>query len=377
MEKVAAYSFSLNIRVMKVIGLYPSNSHQSLHKIYAHVIYILAMIPATTLGLLHFVFTEDITNFTYNDFIMVAMVFYTFKFLPFVKNSAQIKNCIHYFDDPFYTVVQEKHREIVEECVDVCRRNSKVFFVGCIAGLTGFIGQAVLNLEQLPLNVWIPKFVKERALCYHIVHFLVMLGAVYAVLACGTIDPLIGGLVHQAAAQVQVLKENLQHLDAQVHNESVKYEAVYFQLKNCVQRHQKILNFVKEYQECFSPVVFSQFAGSSLVIGLLCFQISKLLTIDVTALIMMNYLSVLFFQIFFYCYYGTLLIEESKTLPNAVYMSKWYECSIGAQKALGILMERSQKPMVVTAGKLFDLSLVTFTTILRRAYSLLAVLKNY
>ncbi|RZC33174.1 7tm 6 domain containing protein [Asbolus verrucosus] len=67
----------------------------------------------------------------------------------------------------------------------------------------------------------------------------------------------------------------------------------------------------------------------------------------------------------------------SNSITTAIYMSNWYEYDINSKKALIVLMERSQKPMIVTAGKILDLSLVTFTTILRRAYSLLAVLKNY
>jgi hypothetical protein len=102
---------------------------------------------------------------------------------------------------------------------------------------------------------------------------------------------------------------------------------------------------------------------------------------DVNFVITVNYLGVLFFQIFFYCYYGTMLIEEvmfekflqylsltlllfqNNTLSSAIYMSKWYEYGVTSKRALIILMERSKKPMVVVAGKVFDLSLQTFTTV--------------
>jgi hypothetical protein len=44
-------------------------------------------------------------------------------------------------------------------------------------------------------------------------------------------------------------------------------------------------------------------------------------------------------------------------------MSKWYEYNVTSKRALIILMERSKRPMIVTAGKVFDLSLQTFTTV--------------
>jgi hypothetical protein len=50
-------------------------------------------------------------------------------------------------------------------------------------------------------------------------------------------------------------------------------------------------------------------------------------------------------------------------LSSAIYMSKWYEYGVTSKRALIILMERSKKPMVVVAGKVFDLSLQTFTTV--------------
>jgi hypothetical protein len=54
---------------------------------------------------------------------------------------------------------------------------------------------------------------------------------------------------------------------------------------------------------------------------------------------------------------------QSNNLASAVYMGKWYEYDIKSRKALIILMERSKKPIIITAGKMLDLSLVTFTTV--------------
>nr|QUP79576.1 odorant receptor 16 [Monochamus saltuarius] len=58
-------------------------------------------------------------------------------------------------------------------------------------------------------------------------------------------------------------------------------------------------------------------------------------------------------------------------------MSDWYNYDEKSKKALLTLMERAKRPMTVTAGKLMEFDLQTFTTVIRRSYSLLAVLKNY
>jgi hypothetical protein len=45
-------------------------------------------------------------------------------------------------------------------------------------------------------------------------------------------------------------------------------------------------------------------------------------------------------------------------------MGRWYDYDLKSKKALIVLMERSKRPMIITAGKILDLSLVTFTTVI-------------
>jgi hypothetical protein len=75
-------------------------------------------------------------------------------------------------------------------------------------------------------------------------------GSAYAVFACGTIDPLIGGLSYHATSQLQVLKDNLHYLDLYVdeelsslcdNNEAVKLSIIYNKIRQCIQRYQDII----------------------------------------------------------------------------------------------------------------------------------------
>jgi hypothetical protein len=44
-------------------------------------------------------------------------------------------------------------------------------------------------------------------------------------------------------------------------------------------------------------------------------------------------------------------------------MSEWYIYDVKSKKALITLMERSKQPITVAAGKLVELSLITFVTV--------------
>ena len=65
----------------------------------------------------------------------------------------------------------------------------------------------------------------------------------------GTVtDPLIGGLAYHAAAQLKILKYNLQHLDKHgainANNQEftiINYENIYQHLNRCINHHNNIL----------------------------------------------------------------------------------------------------------------------------------------
>ena len=173
MKTIAERSFSLSITVLKIVGFYPSNTHKELHKLYGIVLYIVAMIPITILSLLHFVFMENLSDFKSND---LAIIFYTFKLPPCLINRDKIKICIHYFDDPLYSVVKEEHKKIIDECIAICRRNLNIFLVSCVSVAVGFLTPALINVQLLPLNIWLPKFVIERPVFFYLVRFLTFLG---------------------------------------------------------------------------------------------------------------------------------------------------------------------------------------------------------
>jgi hypothetical protein len=178
MEEVVRQSFTLNLTIMKIIGLYPPRRYSRIYKVYAYTLYVTAMMPPTIFGILHFMFSEDLTAINYSDFVMVGMIFYAPKLFPFVLNGDNIKKCIHYFDASHYTVLKHEHQKIIEECVHNCQRNSRVFFLGCIVGLIGFIGQVFFreDVHKLPLNVWMPQSIQKQSILYYCIYFLLVMG---------------------------------------------------------------------------------------------------------------------------------------------------------------------------------------------------------
>ncbi|KAJ3666961.1 hypothetical protein Zmor_002379 [Zophobas morio] len=372
-------SFSINIHIMRAFGLYPPEKPTRISWLRSLLLYFAFAYPVPVLGSLNFIFGEEIDQMRFgeNAFQVAQLACQIAKLMPFILNGRRIKKCIHYLEDPLFEVKGDNEK-ILEKWVHTCQRNTKVFLGSIIAGNVSWaVKPFLLQNGQLSVDVWLPYNLMENTMVYIFVFVLLTLGVAYASIAGAAIDPLLAGLCGLASGHIQVLKHNLKHLDqCTTDSESLKIFVTRRNIKHCINHHNIILSFIKEFESCFSSVVFSQFAGSVLVVGFCCFQLGKMSPTTPNFSILVGYLIVLLVQIYFYCYYGTVLYEESDSLTNADYIGNWYDYDAESKKDLILLLERSQRPIVVTAGKILDLSVTTFTTILRRSYSLLAVLKN-
>ncbi|XP_003691314.1 odorant receptor 4-like [Apis florea] len=76
------------------------------------------------------------------------------------------------------------------------------------------------------------------------------------------------------------------------------------------------------------------------------------------------------------CYVGQLLFDESENVRQAYNTLKWYELPIRKSRSLILLIIMSNYPIKITAGKIIDLSLVTFTNIIKTAASYMNMLQQ-
>ncbi|XP_063912019.1 odorant receptor 4-like [Zophobas morio] len=293
------------------------------------------------------------------DFTQVVFIgltlFYALKLLPFLNGNDRIKKCISYFDGDEFQPRDETKQEILSK-----------------------IPALLSNENELPLPMWLPYSINKSSVIYYTTYVYLCIAIVYVGFATALLDPLIGGLAFQAVSQLKILKhrlQNLQNFSKYGSNSTLIQTGIYQQLIGCVEHHNAILKFVSEYEQCFSWTIFNQFMGTTSVLCFICIAITTVPLVSIDAVKYIIFFFVVNWQALFYCYFGTLLYEESDTLVTAIYLSQWYEYPVEAQKIIFTLMERAKQPMILSAEKLLDLTLDTFTAILKRSYSLIAFLK--
>ncbi|XP_026481450.1 odorant receptor 49a-like [Ctenocephalides felis] len=69
-------------------------------------------------------------------------------------------------------------------------------------------------------------------------------------------------------------------------------------------------------------------------------------------------------------------ILQSGLLPQAAFSSSWMNAEMPVKKNIIIFMERSKRPLKIYAGKMLELSLQTFSTIINSSYRYYAVLQH-
>ncbi|XP_025164032.1 odorant receptor 2a-like, partial [Harpegnathos saltator] len=79
-------------------------------------------------------------------------------------------------------------------------------------------------------------------------------------------------------------------------------------------------------------------------------------------------------EAFIFCYAGEYLINKSKAIGYAAYDITWYDMDPKHTRILSLIILRSQKQLTLTIGKLMDLSLQRFASIMNSAGSYVSVL---
>nr|QLI62051.1 odorant receptor 8 [Streltzoviella insularis] len=218
-------------------------------------------------------------------------------------------------------------------------------------------------------------YISQESFLFPVLYVYQTFGIIISALTIASEDFLAGGLMALAAAQLELLCCDLSTIGENKENINGNIDQYYEKIVTCIKFHAKIISFVKELSTIYGLSVFGQFLFSGI---LLCESAFIIITSDVftESVTMFLYLLCLLGQLLLYCFCGNMIKTNSDKVAAAAYSSRWEMTSLPTQKALLFLIMRSQMTLTVTPGGIFDLSLVTFSAVLKSSYSFLAVLNQ-
>ncbi|KAF5272408.1 hypothetical protein FQA39_LY07876 [Lamprigera yunnana] len=158
-----------------------------------------------------------------------------------------------------------------------------------------------------------------------------------------------------------------------------KLEFKYFQnrLKEIVKYHSAIFDVAKQVDDTFNNGYLLVFISLGILFCLLTYPILMARTFKSANLIaLFNALSGLA-PLLFICYFGDRVTSKSEEIVHTCWDLDLTEIDVRLQKDLILIISRSQKLIVFTAGKIIPLSRTTILAIFRSMYTLYMLIHKF
>ncbi|KAJ8735438.1 hypothetical protein PYW07_007058 [Mythimna separata] len=194
-----------------------------------------------------------------------------------------------------------------------------------------------------------------------------------------SVDSLIAGLLVITIAQLRLLNHNLRNLKLSEEERKLPYEIQdtiqMTRLNKSLKHYEVILTFCDTVQDILSVTLFFQYGVSTLIICVVMTGLALPSSIEFRAFLAM-FLFTMTLRIFVPGFLGTQLSHESEELMIATYYSEWIPRSESFKRSFKLFRERISTPIVITGLKMFPLTLLTFVSIMKTAYSFFTLIRT-
>ncbi|XP_018364894.1 PREDICTED: odorant receptor 13a-like [Trachymyrmex cornetzi] len=211
------------------------------------------------------------------------------------------------------------------------------------------------------------RFVYESVIIVQFFYLLLCADAI------GLLNALLINLILHIGGQIDILRQSLMA----IFPKKEKGNLSHFMIKKVIKKHQNIVTFSEHIEDLYSYIAMVLFVSDTLIICCLGFTIVasiggpdvlKNITRTLLFYLVMN------MEAFIFCFAGEYLSAKSKSIGDAAYASHWYEADPRNSRIILFLIMRSQIQLTITIGKVMNLSLERFTSIIKASVSYISVL---
>ncbi|XP_067205434.1 odorant receptor 13a-like [Linepithema humile] len=223
----------------------------------------------------------------------------------------------------------------------------------------------------LPLQTYYFYYDVTKRPQYELTFIVQIICIFLAIFAYTGIDNFLGLLVFHICGQLEILKNRITHLD--------KFINFHDALKNSVIDHIRLFRAIALVEDTFSIILLVLFLYFGILFACYGVLIISLLErgndMSITRLICQISLIInTFGHMCVYCVVGEILVAQCDQIQHAVYNYKWYSLEPKNARNLIFLLGRSNKPTYLTAGKVFPITMATFSNLIKTSASYMSVL---
>ncbi|XP_060528862.1 odorant receptor 49b-like [Cylas formicarius] len=184
----------------------------------------------------------------------------------------------------------------------------------------------------------------------------------------------INSLMVFMKVQLKILQHLFRHFDRYSDVKSGRYgDGKISSLRSLCIKHQQLIAHVEEFKDAVKNIILLEYTSSSIMLAGAIFQIVS----GDKILFTMMFIVFMYIQLMIFAWNADEIVSESLGLGDALYESKWYEQSKSTKVLVLIMMMRCQKPLVLTIGRFWPMTLEAAISRLKIGYSYASVMTNH
>ncbi|CAL7946690.1 unnamed protein product [Xylocopa violacea] len=206
---------------------------------------------------------------------------------------------------------------------------------------------------------------------FEIIYVVQATGMLMMIFCYTGIDNFFGLLVLHISGQLENLQTRLANI-----NDSETFNRFF---AATVEDHVRLISAVDVIENTFTLLLLAlllYFGIFVCIYGLLLITIlveSEQISMLRVAFLMGTFVNT-FVQTSLYCMAGQILVSQAEGVYNAAYKCEWTNLKSNKAKKLILIMARAKRPLYITAGKLFPMTMLTFCKILKVSLSYISFL---
>nr|WEG72128.1 odorant-receptor-34 [Grapholita molesta] len=381
--------FKVNMKFWKFLAIWPSSNINPYYRYY-QIFFTAFILLNNVLATVNFIFIPRQLDMFIDEMIFYFMeLAVTSKFFTFLFMHGKIVKILNMLESDMFQPKTENGLKIIDKAKTFNVRYFKIVAsVSAVAHLTHVIPPILLHFilhAKLDLPVSSFSFLSEdtiQKLIYPLYEFQVLYMH-SQVLFNITIDTFIIGVIIYAIAQLDILDDNLRRVadkkpkvtQANDFIHRMEKDDSIAKLNDSIVHYDVLGQFCDLVQDVFSIILFVQFSVASCIICVVLFRFT--LPAPWQYFIFLgSYMFIMIIQILVPSWFGTRIQDKSQLLSQAVYDCDWTAETHYFKSSLRLFVERANKPLSITAGKMFPLSLTTFTSVINSSYSFFTLLRH-
>ncbi|GAB1864854.1 Odorant receptor [Camponotus japonicus] len=309
------------------------------------------------------------------------------KYSLFIYHAKEIQSCLEQVQQDWQSTVNWNDRQAMLSKARIGRKFA--IFSAAFMYIGGLSYRTIVPLSKgrmlTPMNTtvralscpsYFGKFDEQASPAYEIIFTLQFFaGLLTYSMTCGAAG-LAAFFIMHVCGQLSVLIGKLQQLNDMTEPED---RTVATLLANIVEHQIKVKNFLKQVEEAMQFIWLVEIVGSTVLLCLVGYYvIMEWESSDSTAVLTMFVMLISFtISIFTNCYVGQLLTDQSIKVGLITSTINWHRLSYKRARSLILIMAISNIPAKISAGRMMEMSLPTFSNIIRTSMTYFNLLRKF